>query len=426
MFQYAVSNLKFFIKRGVGAIRSLLLFFNSASVNTSGYEGRMLIVNLEGMGDLIVFTSVLKHYKKRFPDRKIFLLIKAGTGIDGILRDNFVDEVIAVPYRKFSLNPFFGFLLINKLRRIGFRTVINHDFSASEIMGKIISVELGAPEVVGYRGLRIEFEKPNSIQQEKHLRLIESRILPRYTKLIPSLKSDCERDSQLPSMAESYVAIYEAVTGAKEDDYTPELPATRAPEWAEKSIRKFGLEKNKYVILNINSSVTCKSWPPDRFIKAVKFLAGQGLTIAAIGSKSEFARVSRFVEDAGIPIKNLAGQTSFEDLIALVQYCFLVFANDTSTIHVAVALKKPSLGVSGGGQFGVSTGYGYKDITIWAYKKTPCYNDNWRCSREVPYGMPSPCVAAVTLEMVLEKLQSLTAYLRQTDSYPREKFRIRF
>lgn len=426
MLQHIESNLKFFIKRGTSAIRSVFLFLRAAPVNTSGYEGRVLIINLEGMGDLVIFTSVLKHYKKRFPNKKFFLLIKAGIGIEDVLRDNFVDEVIAVPYRKFSLNPFFGFLLINKLRRIGFRTVINHDFSASEIMGKTISVELGAPEVVGYRGQRIEFEKPNSIQQEKHLRLIESRILPRYTKLIPSLEANWEKDGRLPSEAEYYVAIYEAITGAKEDDYAPELPATRAPERAEGSIRKFGLVKNKYVILNINSSVTCKSWPLDRFIKAVKFLAGQGLTIAAIGSKSEFARVSRFVEDAGVPIKNLAGRTSFEDLIALVQYCFLVFANDTSTIHIAIALKKPSLGVSGGGQFGVAVDYGYEDINIWAYKRTPCYFDNWHCSRKVPYGAPSPCVAAVTLEMVLEKLQSLIAYLRQTDSYPREKFRIRF
>lgn len=426
MLQYTESNLKFFIKRGASAIRSFLLFLRAAPVNTSGYDGRTIIINLEGMGDLVIFTAVLKYYKKRFPNKKIFLLIKAGMGIEEVLKDNFVDEVITVQYRKFSVNPFYGFLLINKLRRIGFSSVINHDFSAAEIMAKMISISLGAPEVIGYKGQGIEVEKPYDIQQEKHMRLIENKILPHYTKLIPSIRSDWERDGRLPSEAEYYVAIYEAATGAKEDEYVPELPAPRVPGQAEKSIHKFGLEKNKYVILNVNSSVPCKFWPPDRFIKAVRFLASQGLTIAAVGSKSEFARVSRFVRDAGIPIKNLAGQTSFKDLITLVEHCFLVFANDTSTIHIAIALKKPSLCVTGGGQFGVATDYGYKDINIWAYRRTPCYFDNWRCSREVPYGEPSPCVAAVTFEMVLEKLQSLIAYLRQTDFYPREKFRTRF
>lgn len=426
MFQYIESNLKFFIKLGTSAIRSLLLLLRAAPVNTSGYEGRMLIINLEGIGDLVIFTSVLKHYKKRFPDKKIFLLIKAGTGMDEVLKDNFVDEVVAVQYRKFSVNPFYGFLLINKLRRIGFSAVINHDFSASEIMGKMISVELGAPEVIGYEGQRIEFEKPYDVQQEKNLRFVRSKIFPRYTKLIPSLRADWEKDGRLPSEVEYYVDIYEAVTGVKEDDYAPELPVFRAPERAEESIRKFGLKKNGYVVLNINSTVPCKCWPSDRFIKVVKFLAGQGLTIAAVGSKSEFARVGEFVKDAGIPIKNLAGRTSFKDLVALVRHCLLVFANDTSTIHVAVALKKPSLGVAVGGLFGLVADYGYKDINLWAYQRTPCYFDNLQCAREVPHGAPSPCVAAVTTDMVLEKLRSLIAYLLRTGYYPREPFHAKF
>src|SRR5690348_15574576 len=102
MLLYMKSNLKFFIKRGVIAIRAFLLFFHAAPVNTTGYDRRLLIINLEGMGDLIVFTSVLKHYKKRFPDKKIYLLVKDGAGIGEVIKGIFVDEVIAVPYRKFS------------------------------------------------------------------------------------------------------------------------------------------------------------------------------------------------------------------------------------------------------------------------------------------------------------------------------------
>lgn len=416
-------NAKFFIKRAVGAIRSFLLFLRAAPVNISGYEKRLLIINLEGMGDLIMFTSVLRYYKKAFPDKKIFLLVKEGAGINEVVRGSFVDEVIAVPYRKFSIDPFCGFFLINRLRRIGFSTVINHDFSASEITGKIISIAIGAPEVVGFEGQKIELEKPNSVQQEKDLRFIKNRILPRYTKLIPNLREDWEKEGRLPSQVEHYIAIYEAVTGAKEDDYVPELPY---PGQEEELIGKLGLKKNGYVVLNINSNAPCKSWPDDRFIKAVKFLADQGLAIAAVGSKGEFARIGRFIKDAGIPIKNLAGRTSFKDLIALVRQSFMVFAIDTSTIHVAIALKKPSLCITGGWQFGLSTEYGYEDINVWAYTKTQCYFDNWRCAREIPYGEPSPCIKAVTLEAVLEKLRSLTAYLRQPGPYPRKKFKARF
>ena len=59
-----------------------LVSMSACEANTSGWENRLLIINLEALGDLIVFTSVLKHYKKRFPEKKIYLLVKKGFGVE--------------------------------------------------------------------------------------------------------------------------------------------------------------------------------------------------------------------------------------------------------------------------------------------------------------------------------------------------------
>ena len=425
MFRHTESYLKFFIKLVAGALRSFFLFLRVAPVNISGYEERMLIINLEAMGDLVIFTSVLKHYKKRFPNKKIFLLIKDGMGMEEVFR-NFVDEVLAVQYKKFVVNPLYGFQLINKLRRIGFSKVINQDFSVPEIMGKIIAVSVGAKEIIGHEGQDMEFQKPHDIQQKKQIKLIREKILKRYTKLIPSVPEDTGIGGILVSILQQYVVIYEAATGFKEEDYATILPGFDSDGQTKAVVRKFGLEPNSYAVLNINCNAPCRTWPAERFAKIAEFLAGEGFNVALVGSRSEFARVKEFQENCGVPTKNLAGETSFREMAALVKHCALVVANDTSTIHVAIAMKRPSLGISGGGKFGLSVLYGYKDINIWAYKRIKCYNDNWHCAFSVPYNMPSPCVAAVTTEMVLEKLQPLVVYLRQNDSYPREKFKARF
>lgn len=424
MFRHTESYLKFFIKRGAGALRSFFLFLRAAPVNVSGYEGRMLIINLEAMGDLVIFTSVLKHYKKRFPDKKIFLLIKDGMGMEEVFK-NFVDEVLTVQHRKFAVDPFYGFQFINKLRRIGFSRVINHDFTVPEIIGKIIAVSVGAKEVIGHEGQEMEYQKPHDIQQKKQIKFIREKVLPRYTKLVLSIPEDTGKEGTLASILQQYVGIYEAATGFKEEEYATTLPGFDSDGRTKAVVQKSG----SYAVLNINCNAPCRTWPAERFAKIAQFLVGEGFKIALVGSRGEFARVKEFQENCGVPrssIKNLAGETSFREMAALVKHCALVVSNDTSTIHVAIALKKPSLGISGGGKFGLSVLYGYKDINIWVYKRTECYNDNWHCAFSVPYNMPSPCVAAVTTEMVLEKLQSLVAYLRQTDSYPREKFRVRF
>ncbi|MBI2033716.1 MAG: glycosyltransferase family 9 protein [Candidatus Liptonbacteria bacterium] len=385
----------------------------------------MLIINLEAMGDLVIFTSVLKHYKKKFPNIKIFLLINDGMGMEKVFK-NFVDEVLTIQYKKFAVDPFYGFKFINKLRRIGFSKVINHDFTVPEIIGKIIAVGVGAKEIIGHEGQEMEFQKPHDVQQKKQLKFIKEKILPRYTKLIPSIHEDMGKEGTLASILQQYVAIYEATTGFKEEDYATILPGFDSDRQTKAVTQKFGLKPKSYAVLNINCNAPCRTWPAERFLKIAEFLAGEGFDIALVGSGGEFARVKEFQENCGAPTKNLAGETSFREMTALVKHCALVVANDTSTIHVAIALKKPSLGISGGGKFGLSVLYGYKDINMWVYKRTECYNDNWHCAFSVPYNMSSPCVAAVTTEMVLEKLKSLVAYLRQTDSYPREKFRARF
>ncbi|MCR4328853.1 MAG: glycosyltransferase [Patescibacteria group bacterium] len=409
MLQYTESNAKFFLKRSVSAMRSIALGFFSVPVTKEGWEDRMLISNLEGLGDLIMFTSVLKHYKKRFPTKKIYLLVKQGFGVENFFREYYVDEVIALNYRRFSINPWYGFQVIRRLRRIGFHTVVNHDFSAAEIMGKIISVSLGAKEVIGYEGQIIEFEKPYDIQQEKHLKKIRKKILPRYTRIIPPIPQDIGKYGRIPSEIEYYIAIYEAVTGVCESDYAPMLPRP-SDAMIESVVKKFDIPNIPYVVFNVNSSVSCKIWPFHNFAEVAGYLDKKGYAVVLVGSKKEFLRTQKFNSCTNVFCINTSGKTSFEELLALIAGCAFVFGNDTSTIHFAVALQRPSLCVVGGGQFGVAVNYGYRDMNVWAYEKTYCYFDNWRCSRGVAHNDPSPCVVAISVSQVLQKLNGILAY----------------
>jgi len=149
--------------------------------NKSGWGNRLLIINLEAFGDLISFTSVLKHYKKRFPNKKIFLLVKKGVGAEDIFLGGMVDEILTLKYRRFSVDPLYGAGFISSLRRIGFEKVINHDFSASEPHGKFIAVNLGAEKTIGYEGSELEFIMPFNSLQAHTVRYLADKVYPKYT-----------------------------------------------------------------------------------------------------------------------------------------------------------------------------------------------------------------------------------------------------
>ncbi|MEK7181318.1 MAG: glycosyltransferase family 9 protein [Patescibacteria group bacterium] len=421
------SWLKFFIKiRVVHSVRRFFLFLFSVPVNKNNWEDRFLIINLQALGDLVLFTGVLKNYKITFPNKKIYLAIKKGVGFESFLKPSFVDEIIAVDYKKFSINPIYGFSAISKLRRIGFRKVVNQDFSAAEISGKIIATSLGAEDVIGSDGLELEYKFPFDIQQEKNLKFFGRNILPLYTKIIRSknIKS-APKENRFPSAISYYAKIFESIA-PQSKDYSPTLPI---PNNSTDIIRKFNLANQKYAVLNINASVAYKRWPVERFMEIARLLLNRNIAPVLIGTNKEYPSADNFVSKVTGSI-NLAGQTSLEELVIIIANSEVVLSNDTSTVHFAVALKKPSLCITGGGQFGIQHNYGYSDINLWVYTMTSCYVDNFRCGKRVPPGEPSPCINAVSVDIVKKKIITLLDYInnleKEKKNCPAEPFRIVF
>ncbi len=410
------SYAKFFIKvRIVGALRSLFLFFAPGTINRDGWEDRMLIVNLESLGDLVVFIGVLKHYKKRFPARKIFLLIKAGTGFEAIAKGNFADEVITADTKRFSRDSAYGASLIRQLCGIGFKTVINQDFSAAEIMAKIISVNLGAEEVIGYAGMGLEFRSPFDPNQRAGVAYAAHSLVPKYTKLIPTQDPEPPANGELASALNHYIAIYEQATGFHESEYAMTLPIPTA--------NSSDAAEGKYVFMSAGSSVPYKEWKIEYFAEVARQFHDAGFRIIVAGVKNDAERYRQLEELCNFPIDNRTGKTSFIDYLNLINGAAAVFTNDSSAVHVAVAFQKPSLCVTGGGQFGMFANYGYSDRNFWAYQKTPCYGDNWMCHLSIPHGEMAPCLAAIKLNDVLAKVDVVISLAKQSTLSAGEFFR---
>ncbi len=405
------SVLKFIIKtKLVTPLRAALVALFAPAPNRVGWDKRLLIINLEALGDLVLFTSVLKHYKRRFPDTHITLLIKQGTGFEVFAAGYYVDDIVLVPYSSFAMNPLIGLRIISDLRRRGFSRVINHDFSASEIMGKIIATSLRANEVVGYEGMKFEYRNPFDFQQSRNLRIVRDQYLPRYTKVIPAISDNSDPSGRLPHVISHYIIIYEGATGFAEQDYATELPRLGDTVAARE---KFGLVGEDYALVNVGASVAYKRWPKDRFAAMARILSARKITPVFVGAFADAeasAAVTRLIQEKHMDI---TGKTSLGELVELMRGSIVLLTNDTASIHIAVAIKHPSICVTGGGQYGMFQDYGYPDTNVWVAALSPCYGDNWRCGRDLPPNEPSPCIAAISVPMVEKQLSRLLSRVRQ-------------
>jgi heptosyltransferase-2 len=137
-----------------------------------------------------------------------------------------------------------------------------------------------------------------------------------------------------------------AALGANPQPVPPQLWI--APDEMASAEQKFGLAGMTRPVLGMNPGAEygpAKRWPAGRLIAAAREIQKRtncawilfgGANDMQIASEIESAiRHSSFV------IRNLAGQTSLRELMALLKRCRVLLTNDSGPMHVAAALGTP-------------------------------------------------------------------------------------
>jgi ADP-heptose:LPS heptosyltransferase len=160
----------------------------------------------------------------------------------------------------------------------------------------------------------------------------------------------------------------------------------------------------------------------ERFVGACSLFQSLDIPVILIGARHEEAAAKQFMLQYQGAAISFVGKLTIPETLAVVAKSLLVFSNDTSPIHMAIATRTPSACVIGGGHFGHVSLYGYRDINHWIYHRTVCFGDNWRCTIGLAPGRIAPCLEAVTVEEASAVLSGLLDYLRRHHSYPRYEF----
>lgn len=94
-----------------------------------------------------------------------------------------------------------------------------------------------------------------------------------------------------------------------------------------------------------------KRWLPERFAEAAGQLAGPlEASVALFGSAAErqlCETVAGSLREAGVAVRNLAGETTLREFIDMAAACRLFLTNDSGAMHVASALAVPTVAVFG-------------------------------------------------------------------------------
>ena len=92
-----------------------------------------------------------------------------------------------------------------------------------------------------------------------------------------------------------------------------------------------------------------KRWPARHFAALASLVAEEWpeATIALIGSAKERSLATEIAALSGQELRNLCGETSLSEAIALIATAHAVVSNDSGLMHVAAALGRPQVAVFG-------------------------------------------------------------------------------
>ena len=283
-------------------------------------QKRILLIKTHAIGDLILIVPAIRAVRKKYPDAMISLLV--GKWSSALLANYpALDELIVFDDTILHNRHVFGILqLIRRIRRRRFETVyIFHQSNALHLFAWLA----GIPERIGFS---------NSIARF----LLTRSVIPRapYDRYV----------------AEVYCDLVDSEKVLPKEAYIPDLHIeTAAAQFAETFWMQNRLEGRSVAVIfagggvNPAESNLTKVMPISFYAEIISYLNQIDWKIILVGGERDCKRVQKLFEMIGERAVNVCGKTSLLETTALLAKSDILLSNDSSPIHIAVALNVPSI-----------------------------------------------------------------------------------
>jgi heptosyltransferase-2 len=279
----------------------------------------ILLIRFSSLGDLVLTTPIYRELRKIYPDSRLTLLTSEGFG--RVLENNpHLDEII-YHHRKETRNDLEN--LIDQLRLQKFDLIYDiHNSLRSR-----------------WIGWQLKRHAPNP----EHW-LIEKRTLTRELQIRFGWGQFFNGKSQREQWLEPLRRHHTGALSTK----TELFPSVADKNYVKAWLNQNDLQDKPFVCIGASASFPLKCWPLQNFKKLIENIIQSGISVVLVGTNgeieteelAEYFRGSQNVFCA-------AGMFTILQSAALLEMANAVVANDTSIIHLAEAMRTPSIALFG-------------------------------------------------------------------------------
>ena len=374
---------------------------------------QILVVRLDELGDMVLFSGFFRELKHRYPDARVTLVAKKAAA-EVLESSPHIDRLLTFePRVRRALRPV---LLPFLTWRFATRFLATEQYDLGIQPRWDTDYEYGG-WIVYFAGARVRVSYSERSTTRKSI--FNSGFDPLYTSLIEDQTLMHESDRATACLAELGIG-----GDATETEVWPTLPtADRISELIPGS--SMSGAGPIVTISPASGHSRLKLWPVERFgAIALELVKRFNATIVLLAAESERPLADAVVDAAGVTLVNLAGQTSLAEAVAIIDRSALYVGNDTGLLHIAAARGIPTVSLYGSSTPVLFAPRGSQHHVIW--QRLPCgpYPPTAEEARLVraPHALtaercltciyPSPlCMEQITVERVLEGcLEGLRTY----------------
>lgn len=336
-----------------------------------GPDARILLIRVDGIGDLTMSAAIFPALRKKFPRARIDLLTSDAAQSIGqlLVAAGWIDNLWVLPLlgRSFNLHR----QLARRLRTVRYDVGID---LRGDLRNVLLMWMAGARARLGMPGGGLTY-----------------------------LLTDCVQVPLPHHQSEQPMALVKRL-GVNEVDPYPRLPLR--PEdraAAEQWLAASGLRTDRPLCaFHLGAFQPSKVWPLDRFACVARRLRQEHeAQLLVVGGKDDADLALRFREQVGGTVAIAAGAVSLAVAAALLARCTILIGNDSGPAHVAAAVGCGVVMLFGNG---TPQAYGaLSPHAVWLRSSRPCDS---RCDKLC--AQPERfCMLDLTADMVFAAASNL-------------------
>jgi ADP-heptose:LPS heptosyltransferase len=353
----------------------------SMSSNINIKSNTILLVRLDAIGDFVLWLDSAKEFRRLYPDKKIILLSNS-IWTDFARHFDYWDEVWPLELHSFMYNIFYRFKMIRAIRKASFEIAIQPTYSRFYLLGDTIIKATKASKRIGYDGDNLNIKLQDKSKSDGW-----------YTQLI-------NKNSDLVFELYRNAHFFETLSSRS---FIPSIPIINIPSVLKKNLNFQG----KYFIVFPGASWNRRMWEASKFADLINRLYAENfLTPVLCGSNSDLQVCKDIQELCNIPCVNLAGKSSIMELAMVIKNAEFLITNETSAVHLAVAVSTPFVCILGGGHYGRFMPYPEEllrkniDLQKVVMNKMSCFGCQWSCIKDDRRDVVVPCISTITVDDV--------------------------